>query len=225
MPARPSGLALRVLIRTFFGLGWMAAAVVACVALLLLAVQLDPVGRAVLMRGVALATPGWLEVDAEKVSGSWVHSLVVTGLRARDVRSGDLLAADTLTLTYRPLRWRPRRLVLDIVDVAGAALRASRPEDTASSRSAPARPISSEAEGGWTFVLEALSLRRAEGTLRLPEGGRFHAGPVRLTVSGARLGRELHVESWEVEARFAPAGRATGWGELQGTGSITGRAL
>lgn len=221
MVPRPKELVRRVLVRALVGLGWMVVTLAAGVAFLLLAVQFDPVGRAVLMRAAAVATPRWLDLEVDEVSGSWVRSLVVSGLRARDRRSGDFLSADTLTLTYRPLRWRPGRLVLDDVDVSGAALRASRPAETASRKQAPDRSTPSELEGGWTFAVGAFSLRKAEGTLIGPGGGRFHAGPLDLTVADVRLGRELRVASWELKARFAPAERPTGWGELHGEGSIT----
>lgn len=213
--------ALRVIVRILAGI---ALAVPALVLTLVAVVQVDPVGTALLNRAVPLLAPAPWDVQAARVSGSWLGGLVLEDVRL--ARRADTVAVDTVRLDWSLPDWRIGRIIIEEVEVAGVRARLQVGEDTASrpDRSSDAASTSSASGNApgrsspgdpWSIRLGRMEVRRGEADIHLAdseEDGPYRVTGVSLGGEGVEISPELRVDSLAVRGAFAPPGRPEGWG-------------
>ena len=138
----------------------------------LLALQIGPVGRSAFKAAGRLAAPEWLRVEARRVSGSWIGGLSLGGLRVEDTRSGTVVAVDSARVRYHILDlWRPGRLEVDSLILAGVRAAVTRP--TGSDGSGPLDAAAESTAARSTLFIGAVGLRRVDASVRVGGGEPF----------------------------------------------------
>ncbi|HSM05832.1 MAG TPA: translocation/assembly module TamB domain-containing protein [Longimicrobiales bacterium] len=209
--------------------GWTVAVAVSLGGLALLALQVDAVGTAAFRAVAGRVAP---DLTVGRVSGSWVRGLTLERIAYADT-SGLSVTADTVRLGYAPWRWRPGRIHLGDAEVVGLrmAITAQGAPDGAAADTVPDGGASPDPEdapdtassGGWALELERVALR--PGPLDRPmeepaSDGAFRVEGVEGEVSGVEIAGGVRAETWRLDAGFAPAGYAAGWGSLAARGSL-----
>ncbi|MEJ2539452.1 MAG: hypothetical protein P8188_05705 [Gemmatimonadota bacterium] len=213
---------LRIALRILAGLVLIPLGLAAA---LLMAVQLDPVGRMVLNRIAGVVVPRGASLEAGAVSGSWLGGLTLEDVRW--TQAADTVALDTLRLDWSPLDSRPGRIAVREATATGLRARlgmgsqddAAPARDTAGTGSAGDRG-SPGAGNGWSVRIEELELRGGSAELHATPG--TPADPYRITAleveaTGARVWPvpRAHVDSLRIRGGFAPPEHPPGWGRAR----------
>ncbi len=204
---------------------WAALFLVGLAGILLVALQVDAVGGAVLRAGLTVLSPEGVDVEVGRVSGSWVRGLELSAIRVEDRARASRITIDSLALTYRIASWRPGRVTLDSAEVVGASvalddlglLQAAGEynPDTASEVEAD------DPSQGWTLRVGTLRLRA--GALRARSGADepFLVDSASARLDSLVLGPGRATASWLVDATFSPAGHPASWGRMEARGLLT----
>lgn len=152
--------------------GIVALVVVSVPAASVALLQFDAVGTALARAVAPRIAPAGLTIDLDRVSGSWLRSLRVTGLRVAGPDGSISLRVDTLSARFSLPALLARRVDLGQVEVAGAE--AWLVQDSAAGvrlrgMQPPApRPDTASAGDGWAISVDEAVIRRLSGGVQTP---------------------------------------------------------
>lgn len=156
--------------RVVRGLGIALLGLVGLAAVGVGLLQFDAIGTALVRQVASRVAPPGLRIEVDRVSGSWVRSLDLTGVRVAGDDGATAARIDTLALTWSLPALLQRRIALGRVEAAGVETHLVRDSAAVRLRGAaptsPAAPTDSASSAPWTVSIDELAVRRLEGALR-----------------------------------------------------------
>lgn len=169
VPGGPRTILRRILRGVLIGV----AVVAGVITTFLIALQVDAFGTWVARRAASWIAPPGISIHVDRVSGSWIRSLRVAGLRV-STSADTTVSVDTIAASYRLLPLLRRRVDVRSVRVTTPVLRLARGADGAVGLQGwPAeeeQPPESPGGRSWSIAVASVDVGGAAGRLTTPAG-------------------------------------------------------